>query len=91
MKWKDVSSYCQGDVDCTPRTWSVDAGAVTIIITRWLFGNPDRWYLSCAQCNLNRVELNNLDIEPAKKEAVELVRSYLQTMLAAVDRIAAIT
>lgn len=74
--WKDVSSYGKGE-DQTPKSWECRAGAFKMCVSRYVRGEPDRWYLSCLPWFDFR-ELKSTDTEEAKCQAKNLVQAELE-------------
>jgi hypothetical protein len=89
MGWKDVSSYSASDKEGVPRTLEIRAdGGVIITVTRWVHGDPTRWYFIChaVACNSHR-ELSNLELEDAKREALGLVHDLLLKRVKAIEKL----
>jgi hypothetical protein len=79
VRWRDISRYCKDDKDRVPYRFQIQAAdGVFVIVTRWVHGDPMRWYLICraAACNIH-MELSNLDLEDAKREALGHVHELL--------------
>lgn len=85
MKWVDVTSYSQGDKCRVPQTFSAEAGSLELIVTRWVRGDPTKWYLTCDGIVGNWHELQSVEVEDAKAEAVAIVKSKLKEWLAAME------
>lgn len=82
--WKDITTFSRGDKERTPRTYEIILGAVVLTVTRWIHGDPGRWYLDCSLL-VGRRELQSIDIEGAKREAMLLLKALLQTSLSEVE------
>jgi len=76
--WVDRSSWGQMDNDRTPKTWELQVLWDDVIVTRWIYGEPGRWYVNCESVGLRNRVLISGDIEEAKKEAVYLVLRRLK-------------
>lgn len=81
MKWKDNSSFSRGTHDRTPKTWVAQIGDFCITVTRHIHHPPNVWVLNCDPFFAQH-ELNNKDVDEAKKEAIELVRKVLSEIIA---------
>lgn len=81
VKWKDVTSFSQGDTDRTPRSWTANAGRIRIDVHRHIHYPPDVWLLSCDALRIDNNELPSRDIEDAKCEAVAVVRGLLEAAI----------
>jgi hypothetical protein len=89
MKWKDVSSYSKSDKERVPKTFEIRADdGIVIIVTRWVSGDPTRWYFICpaVACNIHR-ELSNLELEDAKREALWRVYDLLVKRVKAIEKL----
>lgn len=80
MGWKDITSYSQGETDRGPRVMVLVGHDVRVTVHRHRHYDPDVWLLSCHPFFDCKV-LNNKELEEAKAEAIELVRSRLLLML----------
>ena len=71
IKWKDITSYSQGETQNIPKTFTIKLGIFTIILTR---RHPDTvgWYYSCDGVVFHK--LRNTDITLAKKSVIEIFR-----------------
>ena len=77
MSWKNVSSFSARTKDRTPNAWKFNARGVILTVHRHIHYPPDVW-LASAEPFFDMKELTAKDPEKAKKEAIELVVSYLQ-------------
>lgn len=81
VKWKNTSSFSQGDKDRTPNCWTTKAGRIRIVVHRHIHHAPDVWLLSCDALRIGN-ELKSRDIEDAKGEALAIVRTFLEEAIA---------
>lgn len=86
-KWEDVSSYSQNDRERVPHTFEIRIADARVIVTRWVHGEPDRWYLICPEAGMSRDLLCNRDLGEAKKEALRLVHIVFSRRMCALDRL----
>lgn len=56
-----------------------------IVVSRWIDGIPNKWYLSCGQM-FNRKELLSEEIESAKSEAMSIVEQKLAAILETIEK-----
>lgn len=82
MKWKDISSYSQGDREKKPRTVRLDVAGLKIVITRHIHNAPDDWVLNCEPW-FNGRKVGDGALEDAKETALYLVRDRLAEATAA--------
>jgi len=61
------------------------AGRVRISLHRHIHYPPDTWLVSCGEAEFSAFELVSKTVDDAKKEAVDLVKDRLRTMLAGLD------
>lgn len=80
LKWKDISSYSKSDTDRAPRTWSLPAAGLTIIVTRHLDFPADAWVMRCAPF-CDNLQISTGTVEEAKAAAVAYVRANLYRCL----------
>jgi len=81
--WKDITSYTHGERSkgVTPRTWEAAHGRLRVIVTRQL--RLPGWYLRCDEIRLGTsmpVDLGDIDIEDAKREALRIVRQRVNAL-----------
>lgn len=78
--WKDVSSYySQSDKIITPDTFEAYCGLFRLVVHHY-HGCEDTWFASCQSVFVLR-ELQSLDIEEAKVEAVSILKKILTDAL----------
>lgn len=76
--WKDESSYSRGERGTRePSVWSLDSKAIRLRVHR-LHGVEGLWFLSCYGLALENCQLDAIEIEPAKQEA--LVRMHRRAL-----------
>lgn len=83
IEWKDASSYSKSDTDRTPHTWQVKAGNLRLSVFRHRY-YPGKWLLNCNPW-FDTTELDGVDIDAAKAEAVERVRASAQEIVDALE------
>jgi len=80
LKWTDTTSYARGERGTVPaRTWysrEIKGIRRPIEVTRH-HGIPDVWHLTCHGLGPDGFPLQAKDIEAAKSEAVNLIKSRL--------------
>lgn len=76
-EWEDITSYSRGQTDRTPRSWSLGVGIFRVVVSRWIHGDKDKWYLSCDPL-AERRELKAKDIIAAQEEALDLLWSAIE-------------
>jgi len=85
MKKWTISSYSQSDKR-VPHTFEIRTSGVTVVVTRWVHGDPARWYLLCHEAGyVSHTGLNNQDIEDAKHEALFRVHDVLAKRVEAIE------
>jgi len=88
MKWKDVSSYSRDDTERAPRTFEIRTDAIIVVVTRWIHGDPARWYLTCREAGFSsHYGLNNQDLKDAQKEALWRVHDILIKRAEAIEKL----
>jgi len=82
-KWKDTTSYRQGERASTakPRSWEMITMSNLRVIVHRHIDDPYSWFLSCYDLRIEKLQLNSEDIEEAKEEAIQIVRARLQEHL----------
>lgn len=70
-KWRDATSYSQGDKEKIPTTWKYKAGDLNIVVHKYV-GCGETWHLTCPPF-YNCQAMPSLDIEKMKKLALQLV------------------
>lgn len=88
MKWKDITSYSQGErrngETPEPRSWEAKAGPFRIVVTRNRFA-PGLWFMNWHGPRLDR-QLESADVESAKAEALRYVAAHLREALLDLER-----
>jgi hypothetical protein len=87
MKWKNTTNYSQTERDRTPREWTIEPAKGLRIIIHHYLGCGDAWFVSCHGINLSQRQLQNIDVEDAKSEALSVVYSRLAFWMAALEKI----
>ena len=80
MKWKDTTSFSQGDELRIPRTFVAMAGSLKITVTRHIDHEPTEWVLICDPF-FRKVVIGNRTADEAKAAAIVAVRVKLKTAL----------
>jgi hypothetical protein len=82
-KWEDITGYTQ--VDGVPLSFGIEGDhGLSIIVTRWINGAPEKWYLTCQKLGIERQEMSNKEIDGAKHEAlIHVARLFKVLALAA--------
>lgn len=80
-KWKDISSFSQGDKERTPNSFELRPnGHVRLAVHRHRSA-PTTWHLTCAPW-FDTHPLRAEDANTAKRYAVEMVRDRASALLA---------
>lgn len=80
MKWKDETSFAQGEQDRTPRAWVARPGMLRVSVHRHRHFEG-KWVLTCAPF-FDLFELKSEAAKDAKAEGIALVREHLERALA---------
>jgi len=80
IKWRDISSYSQGDKVRTPHSFEARAGGVRIVVTRR--HGCDGWFLNCDPW-FSLHEMGEMSADEAKRVGTNLVRSAAKEFAAA--------
>lgn len=75
-EWRDVTAYSRGQTreNTEPRTWQLDAGSVTVKVSRHIHYEPDTWVLFCKQAGMvDPSPLQSKDVAAAQTEAIGIV------------------
>ena len=76
MDWRDDTTYGQRAKKKIPSTWSCSDKEITIRVHRHIYYPKDQWLLS-SEPFYDKYELKSIDIDKAKKEAINLVGNKL--------------
>jgi hypothetical protein len=76
-EWKDVTTYSQGEKERIPRIWEVRFGRARLSVHR--VHGIDGWYATCLFWD--RKSLQSDTVDEAKREAVKLLETELETAL----------
>lgn len=75
VEWKNTTSYSRGEKksDESARTWQADVGGVRVVVTRYIHGDKNAWYL-----NHDGIysDLASAEIEKAKVEALQILFAH---------------
>lgn len=86
-EWKDVTSHSQGDKERVPKTFEIRLGFIRVVVTRHIYFSPDVWTYRCDGLgDQTNFELQNRDLEGAKKEALERIKPRLEKALDALQK-----
>lgn len=80
IQWNDESTFSKGDTDRTPWSWVAKAGPISLSVHRHKDWEPTDWLLTCPLFDVSQL-LAATDIDEAKKEAVDMVRTKLRAAL----------
>ena len=72
-EWKDISGH--GD----KTVWEIKNREFRICIHRW-YGDKTRWYVTCHDMQVKTRELENKELEEAKKEAVRVIAGKINRL-----------
>lgn len=78
-QWRDVSGYSRGERGVIePVSWELD-GPLRVVVTR---RHGERgWFVTSYTLNSNHTPLGSPNIDDAKAEAIELIRTRLTALL----------
>jgi len=80
-KWQDMTSYSRDDKDRIPRTFSIEGDHhLLVVVTRWIYGDPESWYLTCVRLGIDRHLMSNKKIDGAKHEALIYVARLFKVL-----------
>jgi hypothetical protein len=80
MKWEEDKDYRTGKV----RGTEARVGPLRIVVHHYIGYPPERWFVSAHGLrDIDRRELQARDLDAAKAEAIEVVRRWLTSALAA--------
>ncbi len=82
LKWKDVSSFSQGDKARVPCTFELRVAGAKLVVTRHIHHAPDVWLLNFPPF-FEGFEIGRGTAEEAKSKALEVVRAKLNEVLVA--------
>ena len=80
LKWKDISSFSQGDKVRTPTTFEARIGPVRVVVTRRQ--KCDGWYLNCDPWHSLK-PLGEMSADEAKRVAGRQIRSDARALMEA--------
>ena len=86
-KWEDASHYSRDDKERVPHTFEVRFADVRVAVTRWIHGEPDRWYLICPEADMSHELLRSRDLKEAKHEALRLIHIVFSRRMRALDKL----
>lgn len=91
MKWIDVTSYSRGErgvVD--PRAWQLDECSFRVVVytSRQL---PGLWFVTCHDLRIESAQLVVVGPDAAQEAGLAYVRSRLQAIQKAFDRVTALS
>ena len=70
LEWEDATSYARGEHGkCEPRVWALRFSGGNLLVHRKI--HQDGWFYTLRNLWIEDEPLDNVDIESAKKEAVE--------------------
>ena len=77
-RWKDITSFSETDKERMPRTWELSFGGFRLIVTRHRAFAPDMWVMTCAPWWTMPIEIGAMDVDLARRIAIDRVRFELQ-------------
>ena len=79
MKWKDTTSYSQGEraKGVPPSSWGTTVAWLRISIHRHIHYEKDQWLLSTRPGIFDLHLLDSKEVEDAQKEAIKVIRKKL--------------
>ncbi|MCY9592384.1 hypothetical protein PC41400_14825 [Paenibacillus chitinolyticus] len=79
ITWKDTTSYSQRKrKDTEPRSWTAVINKADIMVHRHIHYGSDMWLLSSRYLDLDKIELKSKDINEAKNESLDKLKSILE-------------
>lgn len=82
-KWTDSTSYSRGDTERKPRSYTLNAGSISIIITKGHIDYKGLWVMHCYALGMKTVRLNlngDADLNKVKRVAIDKVREKLNNL-----------
>ncbi len=76
IKWADVTIHSRGDREREPASFRAECGDWNIVVSRWVHGEPDSWYL-CIPGLCERKALKAKEAQAAQEEAVDFLYTRL--------------
>jgi len=80
-EWKDASKYSRTEGNrrgqCEPFTWELVVNDIRIVVTRWIYGAPDSWYLRCDKLRMEHIDMGDA-LDAALVNAVDRVADELR-------------
>ena len=55
--WEDTSAYVTAQASQSPFTWKLRLASVTLMVTRWVSGAPEEWFLLSPELGVSRHSL----------------------------------
>lgn len=81
LKWRDETSFSRHEADRTPKTWTLEAAPLKLVVHRHLH-YPGSWLVSVrGMDSIDMRPLKAKDSEAAKVEAVGIVVAALRSAL----------
>lgn len=84
-KWEDKSSYSQGETNRVPTVWEINVGGVRVIVHR--YHGLEGWFGSCYEMNVQRFQLQAVELEEAKAEFIKYLKGRAAKMLTLLERV----
>lgn len=74
MKWKNTTSYSQGEEKSKvePRTWRIELEDISISISRHIHYEKDQWVMYCRALNIEQALLDSKEVNSARDEAIHI-------------------
>lgn len=87
LKWRDITSYSQGDNERIPKTWELRLEELNyrVIVSRHIY-YENTWLLTCRNIDIEHFDLETDDIDEAKNKALKIVENHLNKLLEKVMR-----
>ena len=86
MKWKDITTYSQGDKERIPCWWKANLETIDLRVgNKHIYVEEDKWIMHCEKFGFDIHILESDNEEDAKKEAVELVKAKIREIYAELD------
>lgn len=77
INWVDVSSYDRNDKERIPSSWMCKLEKVDVRVHRHIHYGKDTWLLSSRFLNMEKLVLDNSEIELARREAIDVIKNNI--------------
>ena len=83
MNWKDVTT-ARGEKG---QVWAILIGKLRISLHRHILYPPKMWFVTCYALNIEKMQLGEIPVETAKRQALVAVISRIESLYSLRDKI----